>query len=263
MDEEIAMTTKHTDKLSRCVWMDAGVVACKLCDMEFRCDECAFDAIMRRPVFDAGLGGVAAIDVLPDMTNTTLERFFSFFDPLQFPGDRSYIPGHLWIRHEEDTSVTIGIDHVAASLIGPLAAIVLPRRPTHLVRHSPCCWLVHHEGTIGISSPCNGTVIQYNQDLATNPALLADKPYTRGWVVKAFVDVNCKKTHEERSASENAQSAARELLRLREEISSRLQRRPDIGPSAMDGGFPIPSPFEMIGPATFALLARLFIPPGD
>ncbi|MEX2117019.1 MAG: glycine cleavage system protein H [Bacteroidota bacterium] len=254
------MTTKHTDQPSRCIWMDAGVVACKLCDMEFRCDECAFDAIMRRPVFDANVSNVAAIDPLPDMTVTALDRYFSSFDPLQFPGDRTYVSGHLWIRHEDDTSITIGLDHVAASLVGPLAAIVLPHHPTHLVRHSPCCWLVHDEGTIGISSPFDGTVIQYNQELATNPALLADKPYTRGWVVKAFVDASSGKFSEGRSASENAQSVARELLRLKDEISSRLHSRPDIGPSALDGGFPIRSPFEMVGPAAFALLARLFIP---
>ncbi len=258
----IAMTTKHTDQPPRCIWMDAGVVACKLCDMDFRCDDCAFDAIMRRPVFDTSPHSATANDSPPSITGSALDRFFSSFDPLQFPGDRSYVSGHLWIRQEEDTSVTIGLDHVAASLVGPLAAIVLPHRPTHLVRNSPCCWLVHHEGTIGISSPFDGTVIQYNQELATNPALLADKPYTRGWVVKAFTDVSKNKIRQERSASENAQSVARELLRLKDEISSRLQRRPDIGPSAMDGGFPVHSPFEMIGPSAFALLARLFIPSG-
>ncbi|MEX2191599.1 MAG: glycine cleavage system protein H, partial [Bacteroidota bacterium] len=153
--------------------------------MNFRCDECAFDAIMRHPTTATSQACQTAPEAPHEASVTALDRFFSAFDPLQFPGDRTYVSGHLWIRREEDTSITIGLDHVAASLVGPLAAIVLPHRPTHLVHHTPCAWLVHHEGTIGISSPCDGTVIQYNQELATNPSLLADKPYTQGWVVKA------------------------------------------------------------------------------
>ena len=243
--------------------MDAGVVACKLCDMDFRCDECPFDAIMRRPTFAGNQPSVTALEIPRDMTVSALDRFFSAFDPLQFPGDRTYVSGHLWIRREEDTSITIGLDHVAASLVGPLAAIVVPHRPTHLVHHSPCAWLVHHEGTIGISSPCDGTVIQYNQELATNPALLADKPYTQGWVVKAMPEAGRQKISTEKSASEDAQSVARELSRLKDDIVSRIQTRPDIGPSAMDGGFPLRSPFEMVGPAAFALLAKLFVTTRD
>lgn len=257
------MATKPTKQPERCIWMDAGVVACKLCDMDFRCDECAFDAIMRRPTFAGNQASAAAFENSPDMTVTALDRFFSAFDPLQFPGDRTYVSGHLWIRREDDTSITIGLDHVAASLVGPLAAIVLPQRPTHLVHHSPCAWLVHHEGTIGISSPCDATVIQYNQELTTNPSLLADKPYTQGWVVKALPESSRQKFSAERSASENAQSVARELARLKDDIASRLQTRPDIGPSAMDGGFPLRSPFEMVGPAAFALLAKLFVSARD
>jgi glycine cleavage system H protein len=243
--------------------MDAGVVACKLCDLDFRCDECAFDAIMRRPTFDTGSNSVAAFDTPRTMTANALDQFFSSFDPVQFPGDRTYVSGHLWIRQEEDTSVTIGLDHVAASLVGPLAAIVVPHRPTHLAYHVPCCWLVHHEGTIGISSPFDGTVIRYNEELAANPSLLADKPYTHGWVVKAIPDKNSAKSPRQRSASENAVAVARELHRLKDEIALRLHSRPDIGPSAMDGGFPVRSPFEMIGPAAFALLAKMFIPSGN
>lgn len=254
------MATKPTEQPARCIWMDAGVVACKLCDMDFRCDECAFDAIMRRPTFGGSQSSFSVAEARYDMTMTALDRYFAAFDPVQFPGDRTYVSGHLWIRREEDTSITIGVDHVAASLVGPLAAIVLPHRPTHLVKHSPCAWLVHHEGTIGISSPCDATVIQYNQELATNPALLADKPYTQGWVVKAMPESSRPKFAAERSASENAQSVSRELSRLKDDIVSRLQSRPDIGPSAMDGGFPLRSPFEMVGPAAFALLARLFVP---
>lgn len=257
------MATKPSEQPARCIWMDAGVVACKLCDMDFRCDECAFDAIMRRPTFGGSQSSFPATEARQDMTVTALDRYFATFDPLQFPGDRTYVSGHLWIRHEEDTSITIGLDHVAASLVGPLAAIVLPHRPTHLTHHSPCAWLVHHEGTIGISSPCDATVIQYNQELTTNPSLLADKPYTQGWVVKALPESSRQKFSAERSASENAQSVARELARLKDDIVSRLQKRPDIGPSAMDGGFPLRSPFEMVGPAAFALLAKLFVSARD
>jgi glycine cleavage system H protein len=239
--------------------MDAGVVAYKLCDLEFKCDQCPFDAVMRKPVFgasdDTPARPPAAIPTFPD---GSLERYFASFEPVRFPGDRVYVPGHLWVRNETDSSITLGIDHVAATLVGSLAAVVLPHHPTHLVRHAPCCWLVHHEGTIGLSSPFDGMAVMYNAELTSHPELVAERPYTDGWIIKAIVDPEVGRTFERRSASENAAIVGDELLQLRADIANRVLKRPDIGPSAMDGGFLIRSPFELIGPAAFAMIAKLF-----
>lgn len=253
------MTTPRTQNAPRCIWMDAGVVAYKLCDLEFKCDQCPFDAVMRKPVFEADENrSVTMAHEVRVPAGGSLDRYFASFEPVQFPGDRVYAPGHLWVRHETDSSVTMGIDHVAATLVGSLTAVVLPHRPIHLVGRAPCCWLVLHEGTIGLSSPVDGMVMMYNHELTSNPGLLAEKPYTDGWILKAIVDPEAGRTFPRRSASENAPVVTEELKQLRIEVEARIQKRPDIGPSALDGGFPIRSPFEMVGPGAFAMIARMF-----
>ena len=41
---------------TRCVWMEAGVVGYKLCDREFDCDHCPFDAALRGEAAHDGRG---------------------------------------------------------------------------------------------------------------------------------------------------------------------------------------------------------------
>lgn len=253
------MDARNQQHPSRCIWMDAGVVAYKLCDLDFRCDECPFDMDMRHP--HAGIdreGELAGAGQPVRSPLQSVEKFFEAFEPVQFPGDRTYAGGHLWIRYDNTDIATIGMDHVAASLVGPFVSIILPGQPMHLVEHSPCCWLVHREGTISLSSPVNGTILSVNKEVTDRPSLLSEKPYTGGWILKArLADRQKRKTH--RSASENASHVTRELAALKDQLVPFLQPRPGIGPTALDGGLPIQSPLEMIGPAAFALIARMFL----
>ncbi|MBI4418520.1 MAG: hypothetical protein HY563_07065 [Ignavibacteriales bacterium] len=244
----------------RCIWVDAGVIGYKLCDMDFRCEECPFDLAMRR----------AVPDIMPERNETgikvhepsadALDRYFSAFDPLQFPGDRQYLPGHVWIHQNDDASCTIGIDHVAASLVGALASIVIPHAPTFLRTNMPCCWLVHHEGTIAIPSPFESGAVWYNEELSHRPDLLVEKPYTDGWILTAFPAQSAHTLEGRRSASEQAPIVFAELQALKKEIAGQMRQRPVIGPSALDGGRPVKTAFEMIGPAAFTLIVRMFLP---
>jgi len=243
----------------RCIWMDAGVVAYKLCDLDFRCDECPFDARMKHPVSDIDESGQPGLTVRPGRSPfQSIEQFFAAFDPIRFPGDRKYAAGHLWIRQDDSESATIGMDHIAASFVGPFVNIILPRQPMHLTEHSPCCWLVHREGTISLSSPIDGMVLLVNEEVVSRPGLLSEKPYTSGWILKVRLAPD-QKPRAHRTASENAERITRELEALKDQLTTLLPARPGIGATALDGGLPIQSPLEMIGPAAFAVIARMFL----
>lgn len=250
-----------TQQPRRCIWVDAGVIAYKLCDLDFRCEECTFDAAMRRSVCDASLPKPPVAADASTSTQDAVDRYFAAFDPLQFPGDRMYLPGHVWVSRNDDGSCTAGIDHVAAALVGPLASIVLPQSPSTLHQNAPCCWLVHHDGTIAIPSPFESDSAWYNENLSRRPDLLAEKPYTDGWIFRTVPASDAVELRSQRSASENASVVLEELKALKDEIVAQLKPRPRIGLSAFDGGRPVQTAFEMIGPPAFALIARMFLLP--
>lgn len=245
----------------RCIWVDAGVIAYKLCNLDFRCEECAFDAVMRHSVCDISIPKPAAGADAGTSSPDAVDRYFAAFDPLQFPGDRMYLPGHVWVSRNDDGSYTAGIDHVAAALVGPLASIVLPQSPSTLHQTAPCCWLVHHDGTIAIPSPFESDSVWYNENLSRRPDLLAEKPYTDGWILRTFPTGGAAGLRNQRSASENVSAVLEELRILKREIVAQLKPRPGIGSSAFDGGRPVHTAFEMIGPPAFALIARMFLVP--
>lgn len=247
----------RTEIPRQCIWVEAGVVGYKLCDLDFRCEECPFDAAMRHRTVETGAlhieaaGSPTAMDVV--------ERYFSAFDPLQFPGDRVYLPGHIWLERNEDSSVTAGIDHVAAALVGSLASIVTPQAPASLRQNAPCCWLVHHDGTIAIPSPFESNAVWYNEELVRRPELLAEKPYTDGWILRAFPEGVFPAANQCRTASENVPAVASELQTLKQEITGQIRPRPVIGPSAFDGGTPVRTAFDLLGSAGFAFIMRMFL----
>lgn len=55
-EEEIGDVRRTAESPTQCVWMQAGVVGYKLCDREFDCDQCPFDAALRGQALDGWRG---------------------------------------------------------------------------------------------------------------------------------------------------------------------------------------------------------------
>jgi glycine cleavage system H lipoate-binding protein len=102
----------------------------------------------------------------------------------QMPETLYYHRGHTWARPLDADTVLVGVDDFARRLIGPAATVKVPSRGD---------WL--HQGGRGFAmrldgkeaelvSPVEGEVVEVNRDLAEKPALAADDPYGRGWVLK-------------------------------------------------------------------------------
>lgn len=155
-----------------CVWMDAGLLAYRLCDRGFDCEHCPLDAAMS--------GAWRAVDRLehrlpPSTCPTTT-----------FPDDRRYAPGHTWARlmDERQGRVRIGIDGFAAPIIREplnLHAGIGPdeRRADELLGS-----IEIEEGQVPILSPLSGRLELWNPRLDTDPGLLARDPYGSGWLAE-------------------------------------------------------------------------------
>jgi glycine cleavage system H lipoate-binding protein len=142
----------------KCIWMTAGVVDYKLCDLEFDCENCSFDRAFRA------------------LKNAGKDQGFILDETL------FYHPLHCWLRVEDGGKVRIGLDDFGQKLIGRIHSIFLPQTGTKVDGdHS---WKIQHDyGETVFSNVATGTVLDVNHKLEVLPSLIHSDPYGKGWVL--------------------------------------------------------------------------------
>lgn len=159
-----------------CVWMDAGLLAYKLCDRGFDCVRCPLDAALRSHPLDA------VLDISRDAADGPRG--------IAFPPDRRYTACHTWIG-EPDTGeprVRLGLDAFAARLIGPPRGVHLAGPGLNSKPGEPVCSIDLPGGGLPIGLPLSGRVVSSNPALEEEPALVRTDPYGSGWLVDWIPD---------------------------------------------------------------------------
>jgi glycine cleavage system H lipoate-binding protein len=102
----------------------------------------------------------------------------------QMPEALYYHRGHTWARPLDADTVLVGLDDFARRLIGAAAAVKTPMRGEWLHQGGRAFAVNLEDKVAELVSPVEGEVVDVNHDLAGEPALAADDPYGRGWVLK-------------------------------------------------------------------------------
>ncbi len=158
-----------------CVWMDAGVLAYRLCDRCFDCEHCPLDAALR---------GIR-LAVPPDAEAEPEPP-----DATTFPGDRLYTTGHTWLMGMAGAGgrARFGIDSFALAIVGPPRA-VRPWPGVDRVRAGQTvCTLELDEGELALGAPVAGRIRRWNPEVGDRPSLLATDPYGEGWLAELAPD---------------------------------------------------------------------------
>ena len=91
---------RSEDRNRNCVWMEAGMIAYKQCDMEFDCDSCSLDDVMRRQITVADepplsslhsstpAAGQAGDETPSQRFDRQLDEFLQPLSAVQLPDDR-------------------------------------------------------------------------------------------------------------------------------------------------------------------------------
>jgi glycine cleavage system H protein len=96
-----------------------------------------------------------------------------------------YSEDHVWIRYEENHTVTLGITDYGQSQFGKLNHVELLNEGDEIVHCEPlgsveCSGLFND-----IYAPVCGKVVAINRDVIENPSLINSSPYNRGWILRA------------------------------------------------------------------------------
>ena len=99
------------------------------------------------------------------------------------PSDLKYAKSHEWVRVEGDVA-TIGITDHAQHELTDVVFVELPAVGRRIKAGEACAVVESVKTASDIYSPVSGEILEVNQPIVDNPALVNSEPYRGGWFYK-------------------------------------------------------------------------------
>ena len=94
-----------------------------------------------------------------------------------------YTKEHEWISIEDSTGV-IGITDYAQSALGDITFVELPKTDQEVEQGGELASVESVKAASDIFSPMSGKVIEVNSALESDPAIINQSCYDKGWIAK-------------------------------------------------------------------------------
>lgn len=103
------------------------------------------------------------------------------------PEDYYYTKDHEWAQVDENI-VTVGITEFAQDQLGEVVYVELPEEGQKVTQNQPFGVIESVKAVSDLFAPVSGTVIEVNNSLTDDPAVLNDDPINQGWLVRIEMD---------------------------------------------------------------------------
>ncbi|MEM7172573.1 MAG: glycine cleavage system protein GcvH [Pseudomonadota bacterium] len=100
--------------------------------------------------------------------------------------DRRYTEDHEWVEID-GSQATVGISNHAQEQLGDIVFVDLPEADTDLAKGDEVGVIESVKAASEYYAPITGTVVEANEALNDNPALLNSNPEDDGWIFKLTV----------------------------------------------------------------------------
>lgn len=98
-----------------------------------------------------------------------------------------YTEEHEWLRVEGDV-VVVGITEHASEQLGDIVFVELPEEGTTVSKDDEVVVIESVKAASDILAPLDGEIVEANDVLADNPALVNDDPLGEGWFFKMKIE---------------------------------------------------------------------------
>jgi glycine cleavage system H protein len=106
---------------------------------------------------------------------------------MNVPDDLLYTESHEWIKREGD-NIRVGItDHAQAELTD-VVFVEVPKKDRPANAKEAIDVVESVKAASDIYAPVKGTVVDANQELSSNPALINTDPFGKGWIFVLKID---------------------------------------------------------------------------
>lgn len=99
------------------------------------------------------------------------------------PTDRRYLQTHEWHKMEGDT-VAIGISQFAVDELTDITFLDIKKTSGPIKAGESFGEIESVKATSEVYSGIDGEVVEVNQAVIDNPALINEDPYDKGWLIK-------------------------------------------------------------------------------
>ena len=100
------------------------------------------------------------------------------------PTDRKYSKEHEWVRDQGDDTVTLGITDYAQEMLTDIVFVELPAIGKKVKQMEPVAVVESVKTASDIYSPVSGEIVEINQAVVDDPALVNKEPHAGGWFFK-------------------------------------------------------------------------------
>lgn len=98
-----------------------------------------------------------------------------------------YTEDHEWLRVEDDL-VVVGITEHASTQLGDVVFVELPETETMVTKGDEVCVIESVKAASDILAPIDGEIVEVNETLIDNPALVNEDPLGTAWFFKIKAD---------------------------------------------------------------------------
>ena len=102
-------------------------------------------------------------------------------DRFEFPEGFYYSADHLWAK-KEDGTVRVGVTDMAQQAAGSILFVRLMPKGRQVESGKPLGTMETGKWVGPLKSPLSGTIVETNEGLKTQPKLLNEDPYGKGWL---------------------------------------------------------------------------------
>ncbi|WP_100622615.1 glycine cleavage system protein GcvH [Candidatus Coxiella mudrowiae] len=106
----------------------------------------------------------------------------------EFPAELRYSKSHEWVRKESDGTFTVGVTDHAQEQLGDLVFLELPDVDSQVDASDEVAVVESVKTAADVYSPLTGEVVEVNEALQTDPALVNRDPYGDGWLYRIRPD---------------------------------------------------------------------------
>jgi glycine cleavage system H protein len=103
-----------------------------------------------------------------------------------YPDELLYHPEHDWARIDaaDPGLATLGITWYAQDALGEVVFFEAPTLGTKLTKDSSYAEVESVKAVSDVVAPLSGEIVEVNEALSENPAMINEEPYGEGWLVK-------------------------------------------------------------------------------
>jgi glycine cleavage system H protein len=100
------------------------------------------------------------------------------------PATLRYTKDHEWARRNKDGTITVGITTHAVEQLGDITAVSLPEVGARIEAGERFGDIDSVKAVSDLYAPMTGEVVEINKALDSEPEVINEDPYERGWMIR-------------------------------------------------------------------------------